>query len=149
MNLKNQIYQRCLLQIEQNIQMQQNSIDNAQETSQSDTKSSAGDKYETTRAMMQIEIENNTKRLQEAQQQQKILSQINWQETFINVNLGSLVMTNQGTFFVAVGIGQLKLDEQKYFVISPQSPIGALLMHKKVGDAFVFMQKNYEVLEIL
>ena len=150
MTLKNQIYNACLLYVMQNIEMLQNNIFVAQENSKSDTKSSAGDKYETTRAMMQIEIENCAKRLQEAQKQYQILAQITSNEDFSidSVSLGSLVLTNQGTFFVSVGIGQLEIENKKYFVISPQSPIGMLLMNKKVGENFTFREAKYELLKV-
>ncbi len=150
MTLKNQIHNACLLYVAQNIEMLQNNIRVAQESSQSDTKSSAGDKYETTRAMMQIEIENCSKRLQEAQKQYQILAEITVKnvDSVNSVGLGSLVLTNQGTFFVSVGIGQLEVENKKYFVISPQSPIGMLLMNKKVGESFLFRELKYELLKI-
>lgn len=150
MTLKNQIHNACLLYVEQNIEMLQNNIRVAQESSQSDTKSSAGDKYETTRAMMQIEIENCSKRLQEAQKQYQILTEISTKipDNRNIVSLGSLVLTNKGGFFMSVGIGQLEAENKKYFVISPQSPIGMLLMNKKAGENFIFRDVKYELLEI-
>lgn len=149
MTLKEQIYQNCLAYIADKIQSTQQSILSAQETSHAETKSSAGDKYETTRAMMQIDIETHTKRLAEAQDLQQTLLQINWQASHEKVGLGSLVYTNQGAFFIAIGIGQLKITDQTYFVISPTAPIANSLMRKKVGDSFVFNQKSYQILDIV
>ncbi len=150
MILKNQIHNACLSYVAQNIEMLQNNILVAQESSKSDTKSSAGDKYETTRAMMQIEIENCAKRLQEVQKQYQILAEITVKnvDSVNSVGLGSLVLTNKGFFFVSVGIGQLEIEGKKYFVISPQSPIGMLLMNKKVGESFLFREVKYELLGI-
>lgn len=148
-NLKATIYKHCLDFVAQKILACQECIQAAQETSKGETKSSAGDKYETTRAMMQIEIENNTKRLVEAQELQKILLQITWQERYEMVGMGSLVKTNHGIFFIAIGIGQLKIDTLPYFIVSPASPIGGALMKKKVSESFTFLSKNYEILEIL
>lgn len=144
---KNQIHKACLSYVAQNIEMLQDNIRVAQESSQSDTKSSAGDKYETTRAMMQIEIENCSKRLQDAQKQYQILIEMTLHDN-PSVGLGSLVLTNKGSFFVSVGIGQLAIEDKKYFIISPQSPIAELLMRKKLGESFVFREIKYEILEI-
>lgn len=146
--LKEQIYQACLDHVAHNIETLQASIRAAQETSQAETKSSAGDKYETTRAMMQIDIETHTKRLNEAQNLQTTLLQIAWQDVHEWVKVGSLVTTNQGVFFIAIGIGQVRIEGQAYFVVSPTSPIGACLLKKKVHDTFTFLQKKYEVLAI-
>lgn len=148
MTLKEHIHKQCLAYIADRIQTAQQSIASAQETSHSETKSSAGDKYETTRAMMQIDIERHSKRLAEAQDLQQILLQINVQARQEIVGLGSLVHTNQGDFFIAIGIGQLKVIDKMYFVISPTAPIACLLMKKRVGDSFIFNQKNYVILEI-
>lgn len=146
--LKEQIYQACLDHVAHNIETLQASIRAAQETSQAETKSSAGDKYETTRAMMQIDIETHTKRLNEAQNLQTTLLQIAWQDVHEWVKVGSLVTTNQGVFFMAIGIGQVRIEGQAYFVVSPTSPIGTCLLKKKVHDTFTFLQKKYEVLAI-
>ncbi len=148
MSLKEIIYQKCLDFVTSTVLTAQESIRAARETSHAETKSSAGDKYETTRAMMQIEIENNSKRLAEARTLQNTLLQITFLEKYELVTIGSLVQTNQGLFFIAIGIGQVRIDLDTYFVISPTAPIGELLMRKKVGDAFFFNKKNYLVLEI-
>jgi hypothetical protein len=148
-NIKHRLLEACLAYVQHKIQTFQASLQAAQETSQSETKSSAGDKYETTRAMMQIDIENYTKSLAEAQNLQQTLTQIIFQPVYETVAVGSLVQTNYGTFFIAIGVGQLKLEDQTYFVVSASSPIGALLLKKKVGEQFTFNQKNYQVLEIL
>ncbi len=145
---KQSIYDACLAYVVGKVQTAQESIAAAQETSHAETKSSAGDKYETTRAMMQIDIETHTRRLAEAQNLQKTLQQINLQATYAQVGFGSLVHTSQGFFFVAIGIGQLAVGDGLCFVVSPISPIGAVLMHKKVGECFAFNQKKYEILAI-
>ena len=55
---KDELYKKCVQIIENQILLAQQGIENAQQAANEETKSSAGDKYETTRAMMQIEIEN-------------------------------------------------------------------------------------------
>ncbi|MNL72888.1 hypothetical protein D3C87_1982760 [compost metagenome] len=54
------------------------------------------------------------------------------------VQNGSIVETNLGIYFIAISIGVVKIDHDKVFVISNQSPIGKLLLRKKVGESFVF-----------
>lgn len=147
--MKKLLHQKCLEIIESKLLVIQQNIDAAQQTANEDTKSSAGDKYETTRAMMQIEIENNTKRLMEVRELKKILTQIIFQNNYQFVVVGSLVMTNQGKFFISIGLGQVFLENDKYFVVSINSPIGALLLGKKINDTIIFNQKEYQISDIL
>ena len=146
--MKDKIYERCREFVAQKILLSQQSIKASQETANSETKSSAGDKYETTRAMMQIEIQNNSKQLAEAQDLQGILNKITFQESYEAVALGSLVKTSEGIFFIAIGMGLIKINEDNYFVVSPSSPIGTLLLRKKVGARFEFNNKGYIILAI-
>ena len=62
--------------------------------------------------------------------------------------LGAFISTSMGDFFLSVSIGQVKIDEKPIMIISPQSPIGALLMGKMVADKFNFRGKEAEILAI-
>jgi hypothetical protein len=148
MSIKELIYEKCIEFVAKKISLSQQNIYLAQQTANSETKSSAGDKYETTRAMMQIEIQNSSKRLAEAQDLQSALQKIALQNQCEFVAVGSLVQTTQGTFFIAIGMGQLSLDDKCYFVVSPHSPIGSLLLRKALGEEFQFNHKAYKILDI-
>jgi hypothetical protein len=127
----------------------QQGIENAQQAANEETKSSAGDKYETTRAMMQIEIENCSKRLAESQKLYNTLQNISFLKNYTSSISGSLLITTQGNYFLAVGIGKIEVQGNNYFVISPMSPIGALLQNKKVGEQVSFQNKKIEILQIV
>jgi transcription elongation GreA/GreB family factor len=146
------LYEKCLQIVENKIAISQKSIEEAQQAANAETKSSAGDKYETTRAMMQIEIENCSKQLAESQKLHNTLQQIVFQNQYQNVVLGSLVTTTNGVFFLAIGIGKVEIELEKvkqvYFIISPNSPIGEKLHHKKVPEEFVFNGKKNVILSI-
>ncbi|TAD95453.1 MAG: 3-oxoacyl-ACP synthase [Bacteroidetes bacterium] len=146
--IKENLYEKCMQFVENQIIASKKGIADSQKAANEETKSSAGDKYETTRSMMQIEIENYTKRLAESQKLQQILKQINFQNSYQMVVLGTLVVSNQGKFFMAIGIGKIDLEKESYFVISQNSPIGEKFHHKKVGESFEFHGKNFVVLEI-
>ncbi|MDQ1139553.1 hypothetical protein [Pedobacter agri] len=64
--LKNQLFQLCFTFIQNRIENIEYSMLQARQASNDDTKSSAGDKYETTREMMQQEMDRNSKLLYEA-----------------------------------------------------------------------------------
>ncbi|NQU87687.1 MAG: 3-oxoacyl-ACP synthase [Mariniphaga sp.] len=123
-------------------------IESAKESRDSDTKSSAGDKYETSRAMMQIEIEKNEVQLSKIINLKNDLSLIDTQKEYTKVEFGSLVKTNQGTCFISIGMGKVTVDVQSIFAISIASPIGKLLLDKVVGDIILFQGREFVIKEI-
>ncbi len=143
--LKEKLLATCLQLIQNQLSSITASIKEAQDAANEDTKSSAGDKYETTRAMMQIEIENLSKRLATAQQQQQILQQIVFQPHYTLATTGAVVETSQGFYFLAIGLGKLTIDSTDFFVVSPQSPIGAKLYQAKVNDEVLFNGKKMTI----
>ncbi|RZK50234.1 MAG: 3-oxoacyl-ACP synthase [Pedobacter sp.] len=121
----------------------------AEEALLSDTKSSAGDKFETGREMAQQEISRTKRILLESQHQ---LFQIKQLEAAVTpapkVQAGSLIITNQGMFFLGVSLGMVLSNTNQVMVISTVSPMGKILLGKKVGEGFDFLHKNFQILEI-
>ncbi|TDQ07067.1 3-oxoacyl-ACP synthase [Pedobacter metabolipauper] len=147
--IKETLYQLCLSFIEQRIQTAQTALDQAREASNDDTKSSAGDKYETSREMMQQDIDRNKRLLIDAQENLRLLKAVGTSDDNDTVTHGSLAYTNQGTFYISVSAGQLNVDGKSIFAISPSSPIGKLLLDKKKGTAFNFNGKDYKIESIV
>lgn len=104
--------------------------------SNNDTKSSMGDKYETSREMLQQEINNLQLQLNEHLKSLQILKNINPISHKI-VGLGSLVETEKGRFFIAVSLGEITINQEKIFVISAESPLAKAMSGKKVGETFI------------
>ncbi|RYX87185.1 3-oxoacyl-ACP synthase [bacterium] len=149
MQIKQQLYKLVAEQILNRINDAETAITEARKASENDTKSSAGDKYETGRAMMQQEIDLNARQLLEARKLQALLQQINSDTKHEVAQTGSLVTTNQGDFYLAVGSGALFIDGKKYFAISAASPIGLKLKGKKAGESFMLNGKEIKILSVL
>ena len=139
---------QLLHHLEQTIAETEQAIASAKESRDNESKSSAGDKYETGRAMMQIELENNGRQLEKTRLAKQDLEQLNVQEPHTLVSQGSLVHTSQGIYFLSIGFGKLELAEQPYYAISQASPIGQVLKNAKVGDCVSFQGNVLEVLRI-
>ncbi|WP_372643177.1 hypothetical protein, partial [Ancylomarina sp.] len=114
-----------------------------------DTKSSAGDKFETGREMMQIEIEKNEVLLNQTAKNRKELARIDITKEFNKVAFGSLVETDKGTYFISIGIGKIQIDDEICYAISLASPIGGLLKDKTVGDEVQFQGRVFTIKEIV
>lgn len=149
-DIKNKILEVAITRTNDRITMIESALETARDSSNDDTKSSAGDKYETSREMIQQDINRYQGQLQEAHkdllQLTNILSVTD--DTHNLIKLGSLVKTNTGLYFIATSIGALKIGDTNVFVISSASPIGQLLLGKKIGDSFVFNKLNQSILEI-
>ncbi|MDB5122786.1 MAG: 3-oxoacyl-ACP synthase [Mucilaginibacter sp.] len=120
-------------------------IEEAQKASNDDTKSSAGDKYETGRAMMQQETDRNRQQLAETNKLKVALNQVNPSVVSDKAETGSLVITDNGNFYVAISAGTLTVDNEAYFAVSPASPIGLMLKGKKIGEEIVLNGKPYHI----
>ncbi|HEY0654890.1 MAG TPA: 3-oxoacyl-ACP synthase, partial [Chryseosolibacter sp.] len=135
-DLKRKLYEHCVHFLEQRIDAARTAIREAQESANDETKSSVGDKYETGRAMMQLEIEKNLTQLQEALKQKKILDSINIEVQPLRVQNGSIVYADHGNFFIAISVGMLVIEKESFAIVSAQSPIGTKLIGLKQGDSF-------------
>lgn len=146
--LKKVIYSTCLEQIKNRVENIEIAIQQAEDASSDDTKSSAGDKYETTREMMQQEIERNQFQLIEAKKGLFQLEQLKDVEVEDTVVSGSLVETNNGLYYLAISLGQLVVDKQKVVVLSAASPLGQVLNGKNKKETFTFNGIEHTINEI-
>ncbi|MDU8884736.1 3-oxoacyl-ACP synthase [Yeosuana sp. MJ-SS3] len=124
-------------------------ISEIQESLTSETKSSAGDKHETSRAMLQIEREKIGNQFAETQKLKHTLSKIKITKASNAVTLGSIVYTTQNNYFVSISIGELKINDLTFYAVSLNTPIGKLLLSKRIGDEIVFRNEKFEVTDII
>jgi transcription elongation GreA/GreB family factor len=103
--------------------------------SNNETKSSMGDKYETSREMVQQEINNLQRQLNETLSQQVLIQKIT-SEPSPKVQNGALVKTDRGLFYVAASVGEINIDQQKIMTVSAESPLVKAMFGKKKGDVF-------------
>ena len=144
--IKKKIFIACTNFVHDRADTVQNIINSNQQALSSETKSSAGDKHETGRAMLQLEMEKASQQLSSINDMKSVLSKISL-ENSDNVKLGSLVVTNHINYFLAVSAGEIKIENQVYYAISPSSPIGKLLLGKRVGEVITY-NREINILEI-
>tara|TARA_R110002049_G_scaffold237305_4_gene410377 strand:+ start:48 stop:497 length:450 start_codon:yes stop_codon:yes gene_type:complete len=149
MTIKERLYNLCFESINDRLLTIKNTISDIQNSLQSETKSSAGDKHETGRAMLQLEREKAGNQLSEIEKQKEILQKINMELKYQKVALGSVVKTSDLNYFIAISAGEIKVESTKYYAISVATPIAQLLLSKCVGDSVQFREKHFKILEIL
>ncbi len=146
--VKKQLQDKCLEYVEQRIATARGAMEAAQNAANEEAKSSAGDKYETTRAMMQIERDRHAAQLAEALKLQNDLNQLNCEKIYDKAQAGSVVITNHSRFFLAISVGKLNLDSTEYMAVSLASPIGALLNQRRVGDSVQWQGKTIQIMDV-
>lgn len=142
--VKKELLNQCQNYTLKRLQRVQNIISGIQESLTSETKSSAGDKHETGRAMLQLEREKAGKQLAEVQKLQEILAKVSIVPSD-HIRLGSLVFTSQANYFISISIGQLVINNKQYFAIAVNSPIGKMLLGETVGSTFNFNGKQISI----
>lgn len=148
MSIKQRLFDHCQQYVEQCIANIQLALEEVRRAANEETKSSVGDKYETSRAMMQLEQEKLAVQLSEAQQLQHVLNKIKCDNIAPIINEGSVVVTNQGNYFIAISAGKIQLEGKLYYAISAQSPIGAALLGKQINDEYAFRGQSFRVLDV-
>lgn len=140
--IKELLYNQCAallnkkrVQIESRISLLQASLT-------SESKSTAGDKHETGRAMIQLEREKLGNQLKQLEQQEAVLNKIQIAKVSELVVLGSYVETDVMSYYLSISLGKIELEGKEVYAISSQSPIGTLLLGKKGGESIVFNGKT-------
>lgn len=120
----------------------------AQAAANEEGKSSAGDKYETARAMGQLTRELHARPYEQARQDALLLSRLPTAASEA-AGPGSLISTTAGDlFFIGLGVGPVVVAGRQVFCLSPQTPLGQALLGKRVGDGFVFGQRTLTISQL-
>ena len=147
-DLKESLYQFCLSFVQERNARINSQINGIQEALGSETKSSAGDKHETGRAMLQLEREKLGQQLSEAEHMGRILGKVDISSKKTMASLGSLVKTTTANYFLAISAGEYKSGNGKNYCISLNTPIGIMLLGKTVGDTISFNGERIKILDI-
>ena len=121
----------------------------AKESRDSDTKSSAGDKFETGREMMQREMDKISASIDQSKNQLNFLSKINLNRPYSTVDLGCLIITDQGIYYISLGLGKVEINAELIYAVSLDSPIGQIFKGKRVGDILEFRGKTLKINQLL
>lgn len=145
---RKQLIDYCTAFIENQINHVQTVINSAKESAQNESKSSAGDKHETGKSLMQLEQENNAMLLHNMMKQKPAIKMLESFTGSDTVKMGSIIETNNGVYFIGIGVGLVNLESKSYFIISPSAPVGKLLTGKKRGDTVTFNGKEIQIFEV-
>jgi len=147
--MREKLLAKCADYVEERVSRLQSSIKDLEHDLGNETKSSAGDKYETSREMMNTEINKLQNQLQSFKKLKEVLAVIENRKASTTVQLGSIVKTSAANYFISIPVGEIMVEEEKFYAIGLNSPIGKLLLGKQEGEQFVFQQKEFSIKKIL
>lgn len=147
-SLKTEIHQKCIALIQSKIETCKKQILDLKEARSNETKSSAGDKFETTRAMLDMELDKLGKVLNDWIQTQRRMELIK-RAPQTTVQLGALVRTNNGMYYIAESLGNIRMNQSHIFCLSVHAPICNVLVGLKAGDATKFRHQDIRILDLI
>jgi len=149
MTIKEELHKQCSEFIEKRLATIQNTLAEIQKALLSETKSSAGDKHETGRAMLQLEREKAGDQLAEVQKLSAVLAKTDPLRSSSIAVAGSVVYTSKNNYYLGISAGEIKLTDELFYAISPQTPIGQLLLSRSVGDTIHFREQKFTIIKII
>ena len=120
----------------------------AQEAANSEEKSSAGDKYETGRAMGHLQKDMHARQLAELVREMAALHAVNADEICPEARSGALLRMDTIDFFIGIGLGKQTIEGRTVVFLSPLAPLARALQNKKAGDEVVFQRETLIIREI-
>jgi hypothetical protein len=126
----------------------QEAMNQAQEAANSEEKSSAGDKYETGRAMGHLQKEMLGRQLAEYAKDVKALQSVFVDSVCDRGGPGAFLRTAGVAFFVSAGLGKQEAEGLTILFVSPMAPLAHSLQNKKAGDGLLFNGINLVIEEI-
>ncbi|MBK9147326.1 MAG: GreA/GreB family elongation factor [Flavobacteriales bacterium] len=142
---KEEILQHLRALLLEKVSAAQQAITSTRASFENETKSSAGDKHEVGRAMIQQELDQQEAQLDKLQAHLQELARLPMDREFDFAGWGSLVATDQEGYFIAIGFGYVDLAGERCAVVSPASPIGKALMGKRIGDVVTLNGRSFIV----
>ena len=143
LQFKTTIVTACNKVLDAKIKFLNDALQEVTDAGNNETKSTAGDKHETGRAMMQLEQEKLGNQLVDLESQKIDFDKIDFSISHTSVTNGSLIETNKGFFLIATAIGKLEVDQTTVFVISKKSPLALVLIGLKNNDTVDFNGMTY------
>lgn len=146
---KETIFKYCLNLVQHQITTAQKAANDAQSSANDETKSTAGDKHDTARAMAHIEQEKYARIVASHIENEKTLLQIKQKGLGDRISVGSLVTCDSNRYFyISIGLGICNIEGKNVAVLSPHAPIAKLLIGKKEGDCFTFNGTKFQILSM-
>jgi transcription elongation GreA/GreB family factor len=145
---KSLLKENCIAIIRERMNGLQNAMKESQEAANEETKSSSGDKYETTRAMNQLDKDMYARQLAENSKELAAIMETDCEKKSLVVEAGSIVKCDHANFFILAGLGKIEFERANIFVISPNAPLAKAMFGKVKGETIFFNKQQMLIKEV-
>jgi hypothetical protein len=142
------LYTQCVQKLQEQINDIKDAILKVQESIEGEQGSTAGNKFETARAMGQGELDRLNGQLFKLNLEMNILQQIDAVKPCKSAQLGAIINTEKKSIYLCVGLGKFELNKAIIYAISIQSPLGQAVIGKGVGDEIILGETIEKILSI-
>ena len=145
---KKRLYQYCIEIIQERIDATIQSMQDAQATANSEEKSSAGDMYETGRAMSHLEKDMHARQLAANKNELAALLAVDCNSLYTFIAPGSIVICKEDSFFIAAGLGKVSFENETIYLLSPNAPLAKSMLNKIAGNTMSFNNKEIAIKDV-
>lgn len=147
--LKQELLEKCEQFIQQKITALQDAMQGLKQDLENESKSSAGDKFETGREMINIEWNKLSNQLQQYEQMQSVIYRISLQGATGTVKTGSLVFTEKANYFISIPAGEMIVQGTKFYAIGSKAPVAIAMLGKTENESYTFNQQSVRIEKII
>jgi len=148
-DLRKELVKSCRAYLQQKMDVVKKAMEGLKDDLENESKSSAGDKFETGREMINIEWNKLSTQLNQYDHLNQTLKRIDEHKPTKKVVLGSVVRTDAASYFISIPAGEIKTENDKFYAVGIQAPIAQKLLGKEVGDQIDMNGKAFRILNII
>jgi hypothetical protein len=145
--LKKKLLHQCISIQKKVAETARKAMEEAQ-TSANEEEGSAEEKFESFKAQLQIDRDMFAKQYEEAIEKYNMLTRIDISKVYDQPLQGAVLHTDTENFFISISLGEIKLDDKRYYAISPVTPLFKQMLGKRKGDKFIFRDRTYKINEL-
>ena len=123
-------------------------LNDIQKSIDSETQSTAGDKHDTSRELMQQERNKVAQNLQNQISMDSLVLKLKTITVSSEVRFGSLVLTDVGWFFIGLPLGKIKFDDEHILCVSGNAPAAKMLKGERAGSSIKMNGKDIQILSV-
>lgn len=105
-------------------------------------------KYDSIREEMQDEIYHLDKQMANLKSMQQQMKKVLNSDSE-RAKLGSLVITNKARFYISVSLGEFFFEGDRFYAISPESPMAQKIIGMKAGEEFTLNKIHQKIEEVI
>lgn len=146
--LKKKLLAECFKMQRDIVNNARNAMLDAQESANEHDDNTEEKLFDSYREEMQNKRDMFAKQYEKALEELALLNKVDPQKEYDTASFGTVIITEAQSLFIAISLGQIKIDGKVYFAISPSAPLFKAVNGMRKGESFSFRDKPVKVLDV-